>query len=119
MTTTPNQITLYKTEGSADKVYALSVIPAPEAPGLYLLMYSNGRRGSTLKTNRKTPNPVTFVEAKTEFDKVMRSKMKDATPSRATAWPTRPARTLARSVATGRCCPPTYPKLEKTSFCKI
>lgn len=77
MTTTPNQITLYKTEGSADKVYALSVIPAPEAPGLYLLMYSNGRRGSTLKTNRKTPNPVTFVEAKTEFDKVMRSKMKD------------------------------------------
>ncbi|WP_371436326.1 hypothetical protein [Polaromonas sp.] len=70
-------VTLYKTEGSADKVYGLSIEEAEDTAGLYLLMYMNGRRGSTMRKNRKLEMPVTLDVATAEFNKVEKAKMKD------------------------------------------
>lgn len=77
MGNTIRTITLYKTEGSADKVYGLAIEEADDAPGLYLLTYMNGRRGSTMRKNRKLELPVTLEAATLEFNKVERAKMKD------------------------------------------
>jgi bifunctional non-homologous end joining protein LigD len=77
MSTAIKEVTLYKTEGSADKVYGLVIEEAPGAAGLYHLYYMNGRRGSSLRKNLKLAAPVSLDAATAEFNKVESAKMKD------------------------------------------
>jgi bifunctional non-homologous end joining protein LigD len=77
MTTPLHSITLYKTEGSADKVYGLTITPAPEQDNLYQVHYMNGPRGGTMRTGLKTTSPVDLATARKVFDQVAKSKMKD------------------------------------------
>lgn len=77
MVTIIKEVTLYKTEGTADKVYALSLETSDRAPGLYNLYYMNARRGDSLKKKLKLQLPVTLEEATAEFNKVEKAKMKD------------------------------------------
>lgn len=74
MTAPIRTITLYKTEGSADKVYGLTIVAAGE---LFTVTYMNGPRGGTMRTGLKTNTPVSMEAATKEFEKVMRAKMKD------------------------------------------
>jgi len=64
--------TLYYREGSSDKIYQASIA---EAKGGFIVNFAFGRRGSTLNTGTKTAAPVSFGEAKTVFDKLVKSKL--------------------------------------------
>lgn len=75
---TPNQpenIALFYTEGSSDKEYRVQL--REEGNGLWMVLGFNGRRGSTLKEQKKTQVPVDYATAKKEYDKIVRGKMKD------------------------------------------
>ena len=72
-TTTPIQSTsLYFREGSSDKLYQAAV--EPEGDG-FIVTFAFGRRGSTLNTGTKTPEPVSLAEATKVFDKLVASKI--------------------------------------------
>lgn len=73
---TLREVTLYKTEGSADKVYGLSIETTDDLL-LVKLFYMNGPRGGALRKNLKLATPVSLEVANKEFDKVQRAKMKD------------------------------------------
>lgn len=64
-------VTLYFREGSSDKVYQISLEPAGEG---FLVNFAYGRRGSTLSTGTKTNNPLSYDEAKSIYDKLVREK---------------------------------------------
>jgi len=64
--------TLYYREGSSDKVYQASI---EEARGGFVVNFAFGRRGSTLSTGTKTGAPVPLAEAKSVFDKLVKSKL--------------------------------------------
>jgi bifunctional non-homologous end joining protein LigD len=64
-------ITLYYREGSSDKLYQVTLEPTDER---YVVNFAYGRRGSTLNTGTKTSNPVSFDEAKSIYDKLVREK---------------------------------------------
>jgi bifunctional non-homologous end joining protein LigD len=70
-------VTLYKTEGSADKVYGLSIERTPGLLEQFHLFYQNGPRGGTMRKALKLAQPVTLEVANKEFDKVQKAKMKD------------------------------------------
>lgn len=77
-TTTPT--TLYYRQGSSDKVYQASI---DEVPGGYVVNFAYGRRGATLQTGTKTPQPVTADEARDIHAKLLASKLlKGYTPSK-------------------------------------
>jgi bifunctional non-homologous end joining protein LigD len=65
------RITLYYREGSSDKVYQASIEPRRE---LFVINFAYGRRGSTLQTGTKTPEPVDYDSAKKLYDKLVREK---------------------------------------------
>jgi len=64
-------ITLYFREGSSDKVYQAAI---EELNGGFVVNFAYGRRGSTFNTGSKTSKPVSFEEAKTIYDKLVKSK---------------------------------------------
>lgn len=83
--------TLYYREGSSDKVYQASIVPDPTAseqgfgklseklvttlnPKLYLVTFAFGRRGGTLNTGQKTPQPISLAEAQKIHAKLIKDK---------------------------------------------
>src|SRR3954471_21609162 len=64
-------VTLYYRQGSSDKVYRAAV--EPSGPG-YAVTFAFGRRGNTLQTGTKTPEPVGYDEAKVIFGRLVREK---------------------------------------------
>jgi len=72
-------ITLYCTEGSADKQYTVTIAPA--AGELFHVVCFNGRRGGSQKTQPKTQEPVTLAEAQKLYDQIVaKQKRKGYTP---------------------------------------
>lgn len=71
-TTLTDSITLYFRQGTSDKIYQAAIEPA--GPG-YVVTYAFGRRGSTLQTGTKTPDPVGYDEARDVFEKLIAEKM--------------------------------------------
>lgn len=66
-----NSVTLYYRDGASDKVYQSAIEPSGS---LFLVTFAYGRRGATLQTGVKTPEPVDFSTAKSIFDKLVREK---------------------------------------------
>lgn len=66
-----DNITLYNREGASDKVYRISLHPKDHG---FLVHFAFGRRGSTLNTGSKTPEPVEYSIAKGIFDKLIKEK---------------------------------------------
>lgn len=75
MTQAPERIALFYTEGSSDKEYRVELRDAGN--GQWMVLGFNGRRGSTLKEQKKTQAPVDYDTAKKEYDKVVKGKLKD------------------------------------------
>ncbi|MEJ8837718.1 RNA ligase family protein [Ramlibacter sp. AN1133] len=69
-------VTLYKREGSADKVYQLSIGAGKDA-GTYDALFKNARRGQPLKTTSKSLLGVSLGEARAAFDSVLKAKTED------------------------------------------
>lgn len=67
-------ISLYQKHGTTDKVYHAQL--KPEGDGWVLTM-QNGKRGGTLTPRAKFEAPVSYVLAKKEYDKLVRSKISD------------------------------------------
>jgi bifunctional non-homologous end joining protein LigD len=63
--------TLYFREGRSDKVYQVSLERSAER---FVVNFAYGRRGSTLSTGTKTPNPVDLERAQTIFDQIVAEK---------------------------------------------
>ena len=63
--------TLYYKEGSSDKVYQAATEPDGD---LFLVTIAFGRRGSTLSTGTKTPEPVDLDTATRIFTKLIHEK---------------------------------------------
>ena len=71
--------TLYCREGNSDKVYQAAIEPAGDR---HIVTIAYGRRGATLQTGIKTPNPVTLEEAQKIHAKLVASKLsKGYTPA--------------------------------------
>lgn len=64
-------ITLYFKQGSSDKVYQASI---EEREGGYVVLFSYGRRGSTLASGTKTPAVVSLDTAKGIYTKLISEK---------------------------------------------
>jgi bifunctional non-homologous end joining protein LigD len=65
-------ISLEYREGTSDKVYQASI----ESSGSgYVVNFAYGRRGSALNTGTKTQAPVSYAEAQSVYDKLIRSKI--------------------------------------------
>ncbi len=64
-------VSLYYREGSSDKVFQAAIEPEGD---LFLVTFAFGRRGSTLSTGVKTPEPVDFDIALRIFEKLVREK---------------------------------------------
>lgn len=65
------QIHLFFTEGSSDKEYLASI---EQAPAGFVVNFSYGRRGGTLKFGTKTASPVSRNEAQNIFDDLVSEK---------------------------------------------
>ena len=63
--------TLFYREDSSDKVYQAAIEPEGN---LFLVNFAFGRRGSTLSTGTKTPEPVDIDTATSIFTKLVQSK---------------------------------------------
>lgn len=70
----PESITLYFREGSSDKVYQASIVPAGTGGGGFVVNFAYGRRGSTMNTGTKTASPVDYAAARKIFDKLVAEK---------------------------------------------
>lgn len=71
----PESIALFYTEGSSDKEYRVELRDVGD--GQWMVLGFNGRRGSTLKEQKKTQVPVDYATAKALYDKTVKSKLKD------------------------------------------
>lgn len=71
----PESVALFYTEGSSDKEYRVEL--RDEGNGTWMVLGFNGRRGSTLKEQKKTQVPVDYATAKALYDKTVKSKLKD------------------------------------------
>ena len=60
-------------EGTSSKEYNASI---QESKGGYVVNFSYGRIGGTLKEGTKTPDPVSFSEAQAVYDELVASKQK-------------------------------------------
>lgn len=70
----PYHIQLHSTEGGADKVYEIIIAPAGDG---FLVNCANGRRGSALTAQPKTPGgPVPYEDAKAIATKALVEKVK-------------------------------------------
>ena len=63
---------LYFKDGSSDKEYHTQIVP--KGP-LYTVEFQYGRRGGTLKSGTKTPQPVSLSEAQDIYDKLVQEKL--------------------------------------------
>jgi len=63
---------LYFKQGSADKIYIVSLINIETDS--WVVQYSYGRRGKPLQSGSKTPKPLDYLSALTIYDKLVRSK---------------------------------------------
>lgn len=64
--------TLYFREGASDKVYQARIVKEPG--DRFRVTFAYGRRGGTLATGSKTPQPVGLDDARTIFQKLVREK---------------------------------------------
>jgi bifunctional non-homologous end joining protein LigD len=67
----PKAVSLFCTEGSADKAYQVSI--AAKGGG-WVVEFAYGKRGTALKTGTKTQSPVGYAEAVKIFDKLLKEK---------------------------------------------
>lgn len=67
-------IALFSTKDGADKEYRVQL---SEEPAGFMVTGFNGRRGSALKAQPKTPAPVPYDVAKKAYDTLVKSKLKD------------------------------------------
>jgi len=80
-TGTEESISLYYKEGSSDKEYHVQLVRAIKetavpATGLdWVVTYQYGRRGSTLRPKTKHESPVSFAEAKTVYDSMVKKQL--------------------------------------------
>jgi bifunctional non-homologous end joining protein LigD len=65
-------VTLYFQKGKSDKVYQAFL---QEVDGGFTVNYAFGRRGTTLKTETKTKEPLDYDRAKKVYDNLVKSKM--------------------------------------------
>jgi bifunctional non-homologous end joining protein LigD len=65
-------ITLYYREGTSDKVYQASV---EQESGGWVVNFAYGRRGSSMNTGTKTKAPVTYPQAKSIYDRLVKEKV--------------------------------------------
>jgi bifunctional non-homologous end joining protein LigD len=72
---TQDSIALYFREGRSDKVYQIQLKPCDHSPGLWVVNFQYGRRGSSLRTGTKTESPVTYHNGFRIYDKLARSKI--------------------------------------------
>lgn len=64
-------INLFYREGSSDKVYQAELKQQGDG---FVVNFAYGRRGSTMTTGSKTPNPVSYPVAKKMYDTLVKSK---------------------------------------------
>ena len=64
-------VTLYCTEGSADKQYMVTIVPAGD---LFHVVCFNGRRGGPQKAQPKTKEPLSLVEAEKLYARIVAEK---------------------------------------------
>lgn len=74
-TPTPESVALFYKEGSSDKEYRVELRDMGD--GTWMTLGFNGRRGGTLKEQKKTPTPVDFATAKKKYDAIVREKTKE------------------------------------------
>ena len=67
------RVSLYYRDGRSDKVYVIEL--TEEAPGKYLVIGYNGRRGTQLVAQPKTSLPVTLTEARRIFNNLEQAKL--------------------------------------------
>ena len=67
-----NKISLWCREGTADKVYQIEIV---KTIGGFLVVFAYGRRGSTLNTGTKTPEPVELSRAEYIMGKLIQEKL--------------------------------------------
>ena len=72
LTNTIQSTSLYFREGPSDKEYHAAIEPKGDG---FIVTFAFGRRGSTLNTGTKTPEPVPLAEATKAFDKLVASKV--------------------------------------------
>jgi len=65
-------VSLYFKEGSSDKEYHAQL---ESHDGGWIVNFQYGRRGSALRADSKTPQPLPYEEAKKIYDKVIREKI--------------------------------------------
>ena len=65
-------VSLFFKEGSSDKEYHAQL---ESRDGGWTVNFQYGRRGSALRTDSKTPQPLPYEEAKKIYDKVVREKI--------------------------------------------
>ena len=65
-------ITLFYRHGSSDKTYQAGIVPQD---GGYVVQFQYGRRGSALQSGQKNPQPVSYDEAKSIYDKLVAGKL--------------------------------------------
>ena len=65
-------VTLYFREGKSDKAYQASL---EEVAGGFVVNYAFGRRGTTLKAETKTDEPLVYDKAKKVYDSLIKSKI--------------------------------------------
>lgn len=64
-------INLYSKKGGSDKVYQVQL---DEKDGGFVVNFQHGKRGSSLRSDTKTPSPVDLATATKIFDKLVASK---------------------------------------------
>lgn len=70
----PRRTTLYFREGNSDKVYHVA-LEANGSPERFVVTFAFGRRGATLQTGTKTPEPVPYLKALGIFNTLVVSKL--------------------------------------------
>jgi bifunctional non-homologous end joining protein LigD len=98
--------TLYNRQGGSDKVYQVTIDPITATTSIVTFAY--GRRGGTLATGTKTPEPVRHAVAADIATKLIRSKQAGGYVI-ATDGQTAPA--IAPAVSTAPTADPTLPML--------
>jgi bifunctional non-homologous end joining protein LigD len=69
------KVSLHFRGGGSDKVYHVEMTQCATATDRYLVNFSYGRRGSTLNTGTKTPQPVVFDRADAIYERLVGEKL--------------------------------------------
>ena len=67
------EVTLYNTEGNSDKVYTITILPAPKNE--FTVVCHNGRRGGKMTEQVKTPIPVSLDAAVALYESILEKKL--------------------------------------------